>query len=121
MMHKWAILFIFILIFCSIPLYAENEGLAKLNFGADRWISLHFLLQAQAYSQNEYDIQAGENESGDAVWSKGLQLRRSRIILNGQVTNNIEFFMSTEDFFIGYQDTGRLWYPRARNNQWYLL
>lgn len=99
-MFKRMIILTVIFIYAAIPVFAGDEGLARITYGPDRWMALHILLQAQAYTQNEYDVQAGETGS-DAVWGEEFQLRRSRIMLNGEVTKNIEFFMSTEDFFIG--------------------
>jgi hypothetical protein len=99
-------LILFIFIFCAIPVLADDDkGFPKLSYGNDRWITLHFFLQAQLYSQNNYDKDAGEGET-DAVWSKGSQLRRSRIILNGQVNKKVEFFYQTDDIFVGHQGSG---------------
>ncbi len=106
-MRRYIILFLTLLIcaFSAIPLFAEEKDLLKLSYGDDKWIALHCLLQTQIYSQNEYNSARGESES-DAVWSKGFQVRRSRIILNGQVTKEIGFFIQTDDLLIGNQGKG---------------
>ncbi|MBN2038935.1 MAG: hypothetical protein JW864_02770 [Spirochaetes bacterium] len=98
-MHRRVIIIFFILLFAAFPLMAEEEEITKLDLGADRWISLHLLLQAQAYTQNEYDAEAGESK-GDAVWVKEFQLRRSRVMFNGEAAKDFEFFFSTGDFFV---------------------
>lgn len=97
------LLTILAVIFISIPAFADDSAIAKLTFGENRWIEVHYLLQVQGYSQNIYDSDAGENESDDAVWSKDCQLRRSRFILRGQVSKRISFFMETDDFKVGSQ------------------
>ena len=56
------------------------------------WLGIHYLLQVRA------DFQ--EASAGDG-WSKDFYLRRSRIILKGQITDYISFFMETDDFNIG--------------------
>ncbi|MBN2403758.1 MAG: hypothetical protein JXN64_15395 [Spirochaetes bacterium] len=98
-----AFLILFILLPALMPVSAQEKEALRLSYGADKWIALHFLLQAQLYSRNYYD--EGESED-DAVWSRGAQLRRSRIILNGQVHKNIEFFYQTDDIFAGSQRQG---------------
>jgi hypothetical protein len=98
-----ACLILLVLIFAAMPAVAEEQGFPKISYGEDKWIALHFFLQAQMYSQNNYI--AGESEN-DAVWSKGFQLRRSRIILNGQVNKKVEFFYQTDDIFVGHQGPG---------------
>jgi hypothetical protein len=97
------VLILFVLIFCTVPVIADEQGFPKLSYGDNRWITLHLLLQAQLYSQNNYE--KGESED-DAVWSKGAQMRRSRIILNGQVNKKVEFFYQTDDIFVGRQGSG---------------
>ncbi len=91
-------------IFPIMPVFAEETNIAKLTFGENKWIAMHYLLQAQAYTQNIYDSDAGETEV-DSVWSKGFQVRKSRIILKGQVAENVTFFMETDDFKIGNSGT----------------
>jgi hypothetical protein len=107
-MKRYLILLCIILVcvFSVLPLFAEEEkDLLKLTYGEDKWVALHCLLQTQIYSQNEYIPEKGEGEN-DAVWSKGFQVRRSRFILNGQVTKEIEFFVQTDDVLIGSQGKG---------------
>ncbi|MFH0977613.1 MAG: hypothetical protein V1874_17680 [Spirochaetota bacterium] len=95
-----------ILIFSILPVFAEEDkGVAKLSYGDHRWIAIHGLIQAQAYSMNEYDSEAGESES-DAKWASGFQVRRSRFILNGEAAKNVEFFIQTDDILIGKNGSG---------------
>ncbi|MDY6933891.1 MAG: porin [Spirochaetota bacterium] len=88
----------------AMPLLAEDKRITRLTFGENRWISVHYLLQVQGYTQNTYFPQSGENESDDAIWSKNFIVRRSRIILEGQVARDVTFFMQTDDFRIGEYD-----------------
>ena len=83
----------------------KNNGVAKFTFGKHRWVTLHYLLQVQGYSENVYDSSAGETE-GNEVWSRGFEIRRSRLILKGQVAKNISFFMQTDDIRVGNQGPG---------------
>ncbi len=92
-----------VFIISALPAMADEQGFPKLSYGDEKWIALHLLLQAQLYSQNNYDTGEGE---ADAAWSKGAQMRRSRIIINGQVNKKVEFFYQTDDIFIGRQGSG---------------
>ena len=110
------VLTILFIIQMSMIVSAEETNITKLTFGENRWIAIHYLLQAQGYSQNVYDntvvpnelgIPAPlENESNDAIWSKRAKIRRSRIILKGQVAKNVTFFMETDDVLIKNDQTG---------------
>ena len=72
----------------------EKKGshVVKFSFGENMWLGLHYLLQARA--------DFVEETSGES-WGKNFYLRRSRIILKGQITDYISFFMETDDFNIG--------------------
>jgi len=76
-----------------------RESIARLVYGPNRWIALHFLLQPQGRFVGIYE----ENleTSRDGIIQKELYLKRCRIILNGHVTKNISFFMETEDWEAG--------------------
>lgn len=68
----------------------EDVSKARLTLGPDRWIQLHYFLQTnfnyeKLHSENSYDF----------------QIRRSRIILNGQVASNVDFFFQTDDLKAG--------------------
>jgi len=67
------------------------DGIAKLTFGDDQYLELHYLLQVQAYSQ-----QTKDTTTGDKYWSKDTMIRRSRVILKGQAAQGVEFFMETD-------------------------
>ena len=94
-------LILIVLMFSTLPVFSEEQDSLKLSYGPDRWIALHLLLQAQLYSQNNFDT--GES----ATWSRSAQIRRSRIILNGQVNKNVEFFYQADDVFVGQQGQGK--------------
>lgn len=82
------------------PANTEDSSLAKLSYTENRWIALHFFLQGQIFSQDGYE------DSGSQSWTKSSDLRRCRVILNGQVTKNIDFFMDTDDILVGNQGSG---------------
>ncbi len=68
----------------------EDVSKARLTLGPDRWIQLHYFLQTnfnygKLDSENSYDF----------------QIRRSRIILNGQVAPKVDFFFQTDDLKAG--------------------
>jgi len=67
------------------------DGIAKLTFGDDQFLELHYLLQVQAYSQ-----QTKDTKTGDKYWAKDFKIRRSRVILKGQAAQGVEFFMETD-------------------------
>lgn len=83
----------------------EEKERRRVISGENSWLEFHFLLQAQAYSKNLFDPSAGETES-DEVWTKEAQIRRARIILFGQATENVTFFLETDDIKIGSQGAG---------------
>ncbi len=93
-LRTFCIVLYIILLFVS-TVFAEDDSLARLTLGEDKWIAVHGLLQVQGYTQNEYDSLAGENE-GDAVWTRDFQVRRSSLIFNGQAVKNVEFFFGTD-------------------------
>jgi len=66
------------------------DGIAKLTFGDDQYLELHYLLQVQGYST----YSDGGNESD--YWAKDFKIRRSRVILKGQAAQGVEFFMETD-------------------------
>jgi len=66
------------------------DGIAKLTFGDDQYLELHYLLQVQGYSA----YKDGGTESD--YWSKDFMIRRSRVILKGQAAQGVEFFMETD-------------------------
>ena len=108
-------LILIVLMFSALPVFSEEKDSLKLSYGQDRWIALHLLLQAQLYSQNNYDELGGESES-DATWSRSSQMRRSRIILNGQVNKYVEFFYQTDDIFVGQQGPGKQYSTTKTDN-----
>lgn len=61
----------------------------KIQTGEDSSLSIDYLLQAQAQFAKEKT-----NEGRD--WSKDFFIRRSRIILAGEITKRFGFFMDTE-------------------------
>lgn len=91
---------VFTAVIIAVPAFAGDDGMAKFTFGDNKWVTLHYLLQVQGYTQNTYE--QGEGET-DSVWSKGFQIRRSRIMLKGQAAENVTFFMETDDIMIGSQ------------------
>ena len=84
------------------PLLGSDVGVARLTFAKNKWVTLHYLLQAQCSFTHVYD--EGKSPSDDSIIEKKFFLKRSRIILKGQVTKNIDFFMETEDFNVGEED-----------------
>ena len=68
----------------------EDVSKARLTLGPDRWIQLHYFLQTnfnygKLDSKNSYDF----------------QIRKSRIVLNGQVAPKVDFFFQTDDLKAG--------------------
>ena len=68
----------------------EDVSKARLTLGPDRWIQLHYFLQTnfnygKLDSKNSYDF----------------QIRRSRVVLNGQAASNVDFFFQTDDLKAG--------------------
>ena len=64
----------------------EDVSKARLTLGPDRWIQFHYFLQTN-FNYTKLD----SDKSYD------FQIRKSRIVLNGQVASNVDFFMQTED------------------------
>ncbi|MDY6933637.1 MAG: hypothetical protein SVZ03_05360 [Spirochaetota bacterium] len=83
----------------TIQVNAQEEGIKRFTFGNNQWISLHFLLQAQGKFTEVY--QEGLETPSDSSLEKSFFLRRSRIILNGEITKNVAFFMETNDINAG--------------------
>ncbi|GAB4220759.1 MAG: selenite/tellurite reduction operon porin ExtI [Spirochaetota bacterium] len=73
----------------AVPTFAA-DSIAKLTFGDDQYLELHYLLQVQAYSL----YKDGGTESD--YWAKDFQIRRSRVIVKGQAAQGVEFFMETD-------------------------
>jgi hypothetical protein len=87
---------------------AQEEGVAKLAYGPDKWIQLHLLLQVWGQFKEYYDADPygqGESPTKESTIDKSFFLRRARIILQGQVAKNVSFFLETEDFDAGKDDT----------------
>ena len=81
----------------TMPVFAQDAGVAKLSYGPDQWLQVHFLLQAQYQSAAIWDKNESETDS-DATWDSTFRLRRARIILKGQVAKNVSFFVETDDY-----------------------
>lgn len=87
----------------TVPVLAQEEApaepaVAKLTYGENKWIDVHYLLQVQGNFAETWNDNKDDSHS---YWSKGVMVRRSRIILKGQVAENVTFFMETDDFKIG--------------------
>ncbi len=78
----------------------EERERRRVIVGENSWLEVHLLLQAQTYTQNNYDKKAGETES-DETWMYGFQLRRARLMFSGEAAKNVEFFLETDDINIG--------------------
>jgi hypothetical protein len=96
------------IVFSSIDLFAfsvspeEDVTKARLLLGKNRWIQFHYFLQAGVQTARTWDSDATPAETdSDAYWSKDFFLKRSRLILNGQVAKNVFFFMQTDDLKAG--------------------
>lgn len=76
---------------------APDAGVGKLTYGPGKWIAVHLLLQAQYTNTNTWDTNAGEDDS-DGVWASSFKLRRARLIVSGQVSPLVEFFVETDDY-----------------------
>ncbi len=73
-----------------MPAFAQEDGISKFTFGENKWVSLHYLLQAQGMYQQQQDNADKQYYGSDA------QIRRSRVILKGQVSEKVSFFMETD-------------------------
>jgi len=96
------VFFAVILLF-TLPVLAQDKGMTKLAYAPDKWIQIHFLLQVSGQFKEYYD--EGESPEEESTIDKSFYLRRSRIILTGQVAQNITFFMETDDFNAGKDET----------------
>ena len=76
---------------------APDAGVAKLTYGPEKWIAAHLLLQAQYQNTNTWDTAAGETDS-DGVWASSFRIRRARLIVNGQISPMVDFFVETDDY-----------------------
>ncbi len=89
----------------------SDSGVAKLTYGPDKWIDLHLLFQMQytnKYTWNPENVLdksdpknplpipgTGETES-DGVWASDFAPKRMRVMFNGQVAENLTFFVETD-------------------------
>lgn len=87
------------------PTFAA-DSIAKLTFGDDQYLELHYLLQIQAYSL--YKDGGAESD----YWSKDTKIRRSRVILKGQAAQGVEFFMETDAPNFEDNNTGKNLYTQ---------
>jgi hypothetical protein len=97
-----------IAIFIVTSSVAQETGVTKLNYGSDKWIQVHLLLQVWGQFKEYYDADPygqGESPTDESTIDKSFFLRRARIILQGQVAKNVSFFLETEDFDAGKDDT----------------
>ncbi len=95
------VLVLLVAVFYVMPVFAEETSVAKLTFGENRWITLHYLMQVQGnFAKTWNDGKTDE----DAYWSKTFHVRKSRIILKGQIADDVSFFMETDDYKIGIND-----------------
>jgi hypothetical protein len=78
---------------------APDAGVAKLTYGPGKWIAAHLLLQAQYQNTNTWDnsTAVGETDS-DGVWASSFRIRRARLIVNGQISPIVDFFVETDDY-----------------------
>lgn len=89
----------------AVPTFAA-DSIAKLTFGDDQYLELHYLLQVQAYSL----YKDGGTESD--YWSKDAKIRRSRVIVKGQAAQGVEFFMETDAPNFEDNNTGKNLYTQ---------
>ena len=73
-----------------MPAIAQEDGVAKLTYGENKWVALHYLLQAQGSYQQQTDNADKHYYGNDA------KIRRSRVILKGQLSEKVNFFMETD-------------------------
>jgi len=92
------------IVLLAMPVLAQDTTAAKLSYGEYKWVQVHFLLQVWGQFKEYYD--QGESPEDDSTVDKSFFLRRSRIMLTGQVAKNVTFFMETDDFNAGKDDTG---------------
>ncbi len=121
-MRRFKVLAAVLIAACMVaPAFAQDAGVAKLSYGPDKWIDVHFLLQAQAYSAKTWGADStavpktgttgnyvnSESESEkDANWSKKLKIRRARLMVNAQVAKDVTFFWESDDFNRGGDNEG---------------
>ncbi|MCU0822990.1 MAG: hypothetical protein MUC95_11065, partial [Spirochaetes bacterium] len=93
----------------SAPAFAQETtpppAVAKLTLGENLNIELHYLLQVQGNMAETWGAGTADDKERE-YYSKDFQVRRSRIILKGQVAENLTFFMETDDIRIGNQGKG---------------
>ncbi|HQO02786.1 MAG TPA: hypothetical protein PLI62_10975, partial [Spirochaetota bacterium] len=86
----------------TMPVFAQDAGVPKLTYGPNQWLQVHFLLQAQYQSAAIWDADrpayAEDETDSDATWDSTFKIRRARIILSGQVAQNVSFFVETDDY-----------------------
>jgi len=78
-----------LLVFCSLLLAAGNAQAVKVQLSDEAFLDLHVLLQPQAQAR-----EAGSATGQDVGFD--FYLRRARLILAGNVTRNISFFVDTD-------------------------
>jgi len=89
----------------AVPTFAA-DSIAKLTFGDDQYLELHYLLQVQGYSLYK------DGTPEDDYWSKDFKIRRSRVILKGQAAQGVEFFMETDAPNFEDNNTGKNLYTQ---------
>jgi hypothetical protein len=82
----------------------EDVTKARLILGNERWMQMHFFFQAGAHSSKTWDEANGERKR-DAAYSKDMYIGACRMILNGQLSEKVFFFMSTDDLTAGKSST----------------
>jgi hypothetical protein len=80
--------------FAALMLSASPAFAYKVQIGEDMVLNLDFLLQVQA-SFVENGAPSGEH------WSKDFFVRRSRILLFGELTKSVSFFVETDQVNFG--------------------
>jgi hypothetical protein len=78
----------------NVTVAAPDAKASKLTFSESSWLELHYLLQLQFTSANVFT--SPEEDKDNGVWTKDFAIRRSRVILKGQVTDSISFFTETD-------------------------
>lgn len=101
---KAYILSVLVFMFSSINVFAvqspeEDVSKARLLLGPNRWVQLHYFLQTGFSSEKTWD---SENETDeDEYRSKDFFVKRSRVILNGQISKEVFFFFQSDDLKAG--------------------
>lgn len=94
--------------FCSMPAFAqdkpaEENAVAKLTYGPDKWIDIHFLGQIQAVNSFWWDTTSSVETKSDGAWATSFMIRRARVILNASVAKNVTLFWESDDYKRGGQ------------------